>query len=921
MPRLARREGRTTCDCGTPAIAHRVSHAVWQRHQAALEARAAEELAVHNLDDDDHHTQARTVSNNIISTETIQPTSAAAWHDRTTHAGGLDVVGNGVDEALMLLSDGGSEDLAGENNNEENYGSEGDNICRDSEDESGCENDAASSYLDVHGYQGIAEGEWQSHLPASVAASLDTLAWMMRSGISERAIDNRPSSMLSGPHVTMRQVRQQLYRLLPPLRSHRLPCCINYCMAFNGAHSQQRQCMHCKSTRRAEFWHFSIKDRLLAEYAIPSIAQRRQQYVEQVLTQSNSNVLQDFWDGLIAQGMKIDKDTAYFGLSSDGVEVAGTSMWPVILFNFCDPPAARYRIASIPVVGFVPGNAVNISSFLEPVIKELNDLQLGVQAWHGYRKESFILRAQLVLVTADSPAMAKLTGLKGTNAFMHCRFCTITGTYEKALKHMYYSSFRGSTNTTALPPLRANLRQTIIDTLRTQDPSAMKQHGVASFSSLLRLPSLQWPESFPVDGMHLFMNVAKLLMDIWTQRYIKHPATSPFAMTSPQIEAMGLALAASAQYIPQSVCDRAPRHLNQRAHYKAVEWFAWAYNFSVPLMYAVGIHQQVLDNWLLFVEGFQLAMKIQLSAKEINRLEWCFRSFVAGYEDLYMRWGRTDQQLRCGTSQIHALLHVAHSIRHTGPAFVSWQFASERVMGTINPQASARRYVGTYVSNQIATRQNLFFAHHLYGTTAGSNPADHGDRPRQFLPGAMLEGLYRQPHLTSDQAQLVTAHLQAKSNSPVELQQWRTLSIDVVHGMARQFTICASMTHGSTRARSYIAYSSQAGTRYGLVTKILFDTTSTACLLLICPLSTWTSHDTGLHFPPVTSVTVDLLSAPSENPFPGVNHPLDPVVIDIENILGPIGLLQCPASTGHRHSLPEYFVVQTWRVEWNIGTE
>ena len=56
-------------------------------------------------------------------------------------------------------------------------------------------------------------------------------------------------------------------------------------------------------------------------------------------------------------------------------------------------------------------------------------------------------------------------------------------------------------------------------------------------------------------------------------------------------------------------------------------------------------------------------------------------------------------------------------------------------------------------------------------------------------------------------------------------------------------------------------------------------------------------------------------------PFPGVTHALGETVIDAKDVLSPVGLLQTPLNMGQRDSLPDYFVVKTWRVEWNIGTD
>lgn len=79
----------------------------------------------------------------------------------------------------------------------------------------------------------------------------------------------------------------------------------------------------------------------------------------------------------------------------------------------------------------------DLDSFLRPFVDEMNLLLEGIEAIDGSSGETFRMRVHLTIVTADMPAMAALTGTRGTNAYAYCRFCRIRGAYCKNKRHIY----------------------------------------------------------------------------------------------------------------------------------------------------------------------------------------------------------------------------------------------------------------------------------------------------------------------------------------------------------------------------------------------------------------------------------------------------------------------------------------------------
>ncbi|CAB5302545.1 unnamed protein product [Rhizophagus irregularis] len=90
----------------------------------------------------------------------------------------------------------------------------------------------------------------------------------------------------------------------------------------------------------------------------------------------------------------------------------------------------------------IPGSRSpkNFNSFLCPLIKELQELEEGVQCIDGRTNEPFILRAHLLTWTGDVPALSKSLNLSGHNSYKGCHFCMIKGTCHPSNKHIYYPS-------------------------------------------------------------------------------------------------------------------------------------------------------------------------------------------------------------------------------------------------------------------------------------------------------------------------------------------------------------------------------------------------------------------------------------------------------------------------------------------------
>ena len=206
-------------------------------------------------------------------------------------------------------------------------------------------------------------------------------------------------------------------------------------MCFTGEHSDLTKCLVCNESQfnnkghpRRHFTYIPLVPRLqaaAASHPLAEVMQYRAQY------KHKANTVGDIFDGKNYQHLQNSyitvhgkvQDTKYFedprdvalGLSTDGFSVHGFTFWPLIIFLYNLPPTIRFLLENIFALGIIPGKPVLMDTFLWPFLQELRKLALGVTAFDILSHQSFILRAFLILIFGDIPAIAMLMRMKGHN--------------------------------------------------------------------------------------------------------------------------------------------------------------------------------------------------------------------------------------------------------------------------------------------------------------------------------------------------------------------------------------------------------------------------------------------------------------------------------------------------------------------------
>lgn len=272
-------------------------------------------------------------------------------------------------------------------------------------------------------------------------------------------------------------------------RSIRYDCCIDSCVSYSGKHALLTECPNpkCRKPRwkdpdaavkesfkthvyfpmrhRIMLWFTSrFMSRLLTTYRRKATVDALTRTDEIDCPQTNTGIsrrrsrrkLTDFWSGKLFRDLRKlgyfdDYRDLGFVCGFDGTKAFKSRknryVWPIILTCLNIPPEIRYKRKNVLISGFIPGpkNPVDVDSFMEPLVKEFEELSVhGVsdvwdaaspdasrgRRWRPGVKEhpgSFTLKAHLVLVTTDMPARTKILHMKGLQSSSYCEYCTIKG--------------------------------------------------------------------------------------------------------------------------------------------------------------------------------------------------------------------------------------------------------------------------------------------------------------------------------------------------------------------------------------------------------------------------------------------------------------------------------------------------------------
>jgi hypothetical protein len=468
---------------------------------------------------------------------------------------------------------------------------------------------------------------------------------------------------------------------LAAFQPQRYNCCINSCICYVGPKANDQSCHHCNEPRfdpisgcpRKFFTYVPLIPRLLQFHRSEKMS-KEMRYRGEYEGKRSENVISDVFDGslyrslrdmhitvdgkeLLSKFFSDDCDIA-LGLSTDGFapfKRRKHTCWPLLIFNYNLPPEVRFHLAHILCVSVIPGpkKPKEFDSFQWPLIQELLELAFGIKAFDGSTKKLFVLRAFLILIFGDMPAISMVMCMKGHNGKSPCRACKIQGlripgsratTHYVPLNRSLHPDTQNNNTVKEYDPLDLPLRShkeflemaqdvQFAQSAAEADRLAM-QYGIKATPLLSYAPSIVFPTSFPHDFMHLiYENLIKNMVLLWTGAFKDlDEGTEDYRLQPAIWEAIGKATAASGKTIPLAFGARPKNVAEDKSASTADSWSFWILYIGPVLLQRKFKNEKYYNHFVELVKLINLCLQFEITRSQVDEIRRGFASWVEDFE-------------------------------------------------------------------------------------------------------------------------------------------------------------------------------------------------------------------------------------------------------------------------------------------------
>lgn len=232
----------------------------------------------------------------------------------------------------------------------------------------------------------------------------------------------------------------------------------------------------------------------------------------------------------------------FLGFSWDGFQTFGNKSydcWPLIAINLNLALSQRFLMRNVIPLGFTKGpkEPVRMDTFFIPLIEEISKInsRCGIELkFHdGVTRK---VKVHVMWIT-DLQALAKVAGLAGINGRSPCRSCVISDIRLQVSNHYYLPSKlriadegeqngrirmlkkydSGNLTPRNVRRIKAtwrSLRDSSVFSKRRRQALSTKS-GLKKRTAVFDLDSVIPFASFPVDMMHLLMNLVTGMVELW----------------------------------------------------------------------------------------------------------------------------------------------------------------------------------------------------------------------------------------------------------------------------------------------------------------------------------------------------------------------------------------------------------------------
>ncbi|KAH9008293.1 hypothetical protein EDB84DRAFT_1591239 [Lactarius hengduanensis] len=193
--------------------------------------------------------------------------------------------------------------------------------------------------------------------------------------------------------------------------------------------------------------------------------------------------------------------------------------------------------------------------------------------------------------------------------------------------------------------------------------------------------------------MHLIWeNTIKNLLLHWTHDFKGlDQGNESYELSKAIWEGIGTLTASSGSTILSAYGSRVPNIARDRYMCTADMWSFWTLYIGPVLLWRRFKNEKYYKHFILLVKLLTTCLKFEITDEEINTVRNGFVDWVEKYERFYYQHD-AGRMSACPVT-IHALLHIADSIKTCGPVWCYWAFPMELLLNRRSPYSSIDRYI------------------------------------------------------------------------------------------------------------------------------------------------------------------------------------------------------------------------------------
>ena len=427
--------------------------------------------------------------------------------------------------------------------------------------------------------------------------------------------------------------------------------------------------------------------------------------------QSTSDKMEDIWDSQVWKdftdsngGFLREKYNIALMLFVDWVQPYKRSQYSIgtiylAILNL--PRAQRFLKKWICVVGIIPGPSepkVNMNTYLKVIVDDLLMLWEGIEVTIEETGQDVRLRAALLCISCDIPAIRKVSQFLSYTANKGCNKCNFTAEREcgkgGATRRMSYATRNFNFQLRTKEEVVRQSSEYCKAQNKTSANDIAKKNGVR-YSEIHRLPYFDSVKMCAVDSMHALLlglvkkEITLLLSD--TINDDEEPIVSDIDRLRKRIKDMEL----------PSDCGRLPTNLMEKATldgFTAQQWFTFATVYARPCFFEL-IPEKFYQSLVLLCEIVESSSKYRISTEEIVILSNKIQEHHKLFSAIYGKWNVSINN--------HMVLHLPETMLYFGPCHTFWCFASERMNGIITSLPTSGRSIEKEFFHKFARQQKL----------------------------------------------------------------------------------------------------------------------------------------------------------------------------------------------------------------------